>query len=222
MALQKIEKKLNQLFENSFSKVFPSRLEPIELSKKLIRELETTKQGNYLPHNISIYINVEDFHLILNDEANLVQKLEDSILTHSKEENYKLKGKPQIIISSDKKIKKGMVKFILSFDNVSTNQSAYLLIDNKFKKIEKDLTIGRSSQCDLMLIGQNISRQHAKINFIDHTFYISDTDSTNGVYVNDVKIQNNKQHILNNRDKIQIGDSLIIFRVSNKKSKVKK
>ncbi|MCA9907474.1 MAG: FHA domain-containing protein [Anaerolineae bacterium] len=50
-------------------------------------------------------------------------------------------------------------------------------------------TIGRADSNDIVIKEQRVSRQHAVINYRDGIFVISDLGSANGVYVNDVKIE---------------------------------
>ncbi|MBE0690165.1 MAG: FHA domain-containing protein [Anaerolineae bacterium] len=50
-------------------------------------------------------------------------------------------------------------------------------------------TIGRSEGNDIAVKEQRVSRQHAVINYRDGIFVISDLGSANGVYINDVKIE---------------------------------
>ena len=72
------------------------------------------------------------------------------------------------------------------------------------------LLIGRSSECDLRLDDGNVSRIHAKIFQKDNQWVLKDNQSTNGIYVNGEKID---ERILKNCDKIQIGTSVLAFKV---------
>jgi pSer/pThr/pTyr-binding forkhead associated (FHA) protein len=47
-----------------------------------------------------------------------------------------------------------------------------------------DATIGRAAGNDWMLPDQAVSGRHAAIVLVDGRFYITDTDSTNGIVVN--------------------------------------
>ena len=59
-------------------------------------------------------------------------------------------------------------------------------------KMEKDsVSIGRSSQCDLVISHESMSRQHCKIEFKDHEIFITDLGSINGVYIDGKKIPAN-------------------------------
>ena len=73
---------------------------------------------------------------------------------------------------------------------------------------KKDFIIGRSSDCDLPIPVDDVSRQHAKIFFRNEEYYIEDLGSTNGSYVNGITVA---KCVLRNNDQIEIGDVRMIF-----------
>lgn len=50
------------------------------------------------------------------------------------------------------------------------------------------VTIGRSSNNDVQIAEQHVSRQHALLNFRDGIFFVADLSSSNGTFVNDQRI----------------------------------
>src|SRR5215813_15321290 len=46
------------------------------------------------------------------------------------------------------------------------------------------LTVGRGTECDLVLPERQVSRQHIKIKLVGEQYYIQDLDSKNGTWVN--------------------------------------
>lgn len=64
-------------------------------------------------------------------------------------------------------------------------------------------TIGRQDGNDIVIKENNISRQHAKITFLNGEFFIEDLNSSNGTYINEVKIT--KSTKINNYDTFKIG-----------------
>ncbi len=69
-----------------------------------------------------------------------------------------------------------------------------------------ELVIGRSSDLDMVLIEDMVSRKHAKISLQPGQIYISDLGSTNGTFVNGEKI---KRARLKEGDRILIGTSIL-------------
>jgi DNA-binding response OmpR family regulator len=73
--------------------------------------------------------------------------------------------------------------------------------------VEKDrVTIGRSEDCDIVLVERQVSRHHAQIRRLDSaaslTYVLEDLGSSNGTYVNGREVT--EPHILQDGDEIQI------------------
>lgn len=61
----------------------------------------------------------------------------------------------------------------------------------------------------------NVSRQHGKIIFEDNNFFIIDTDSRNGIYLNrEIKLNKNEKYILKDGDELIIGQIFFRFEIS--------
>jgi adenylate cyclase len=70
------------------------------------------------------------------------------------------------------------------------------------------LTIGRRESCDISMNYPNISSLHCELNFRDGFWYIRDLNSTNGVKVNGVRIQ---EKLLRSRDEVVIGKRVYLI-----------
>ena len=68
------------------------------------------------------------------------------------------------------------------------------------------MVVGRSSELDIVLVEDMVSRRHAKIIVTDDQIFIQDLGSTNGTFVNGEKI---KRARLSEGDRILIGTSII-------------
>jgi pSer/pThr/pTyr-binding forkhead associated (FHA) protein len=68
--------------------------------------------------------------------------------------------------------------------------------------------IGRDPECEVHIPTTTISRQHVRIFCRGEEYHVEDLDSTNGTYINGVKI---KRCILRNNDQITVGDITITF-----------
>ena len=74
-------------------------------------------------------------------------------------------------------------------------------------RMNREIIIGRSSDLDMVLVEDMVSRRHAKISSTDAEIYIQDMGSTNGTFVNGEKI--NGRALLNEGDRILVGTSII-------------
>jgi hypothetical protein len=73
-------------------------------------------------------------------------------------------------------------------------------------KPNKQVVIGRSSELDMVLVEDMVSRKHAKITCQEGKVFIEDLGSTNGTFVNGEKV---KQGRLKEGDRILIGTSIL-------------
>jgi pSer/pThr/pTyr-binding forkhead associated (FHA) protein len=70
----------------------------------------------------------------------------------------------------------------------------------------QEIVIGRSSDLDMVLVEEMVSRRHARILLEDAVISIEDLGSTNGTFVNGEKIQ---KGVLKEGDRILIGTSIL-------------
>jgi diguanylate cyclase (GGDEF)-like protein len=73
--------------------------------------------------------------------------------------------------------------------------------------VSDDMTLGRGSEAEIRILGDAISRRHARIQRSGQEITISDLQSTNGTFVNGVKVTT---AVLADGDKIQIGSTTIL------------
>jgi diguanylate cyclase (GGDEF)-like protein len=70
------------------------------------------------------------------------------------------------------------------------------------------VTVGRAAECTFAFDDSSLSREHARIFFAAGAYVLKDNGSTNGSFVNDVRITTAKQ--LNDGDRVQFGSSTVV------------
>ncbi len=75
--------------------------------------------------------------------------------------------------------------------------------------ISSEITIGRDTSCDIFLPHVGVSRIHARITQESGNYYIMDVGSTNGIMVNDRRLEG--KQLLHEKDVISITNSKLIF-----------
>ena len=106
-----------------------------------------------------------------------------------------------------------MVRTNLS-ETVPVRERAYLQIlsPQERKRVielgDKDIVMGRSPECDIQFIVENVSRRHALVFFHNEEYMIEDLESTNGLFVNGVKVV---RCALRNNDQIELGGVRLLF-----------
>lgn len=78
--------------------------------------------------------------------------------------------------------------------------------------IREVLTLGRRESCDIRMPFPNISGLHAELNFRSGYWYIRDRNSTNGIKVNGVRVQ---EKLLHPGDKVTIGKRIYVISYSS-------
>ena len=71
-----------------------------------------------------------------------------------------------------------------------------------------DMKIGRKSSCDIHLDNLSVSGEHVNIFTIGDDSFIQDLGSTNGIYINNIKVT---KHHLKNGDQVAIGKYSLAF-----------
>jgi hypothetical protein len=71
---------------------------------------------------------------------------------------------------------------------------------------EKQILVGRSSELDMVLVEDMVSRKHARISMQGDQIWIEDLGSTNGTFVNGEKIKRTR---LKEGDRVLIGTSIL-------------
>lgn len=74
---------------------------------------------------------------------------------------------------------------------------------------KKEMIIGRMDDCDIALKSNSVSRKHAKIYLKESLWFLEDMNSTNGVFVNNTKLDT--PLALMHKDLIKIGESTLEF-----------
>ncbi len=93
-----------------------------------------------------------------------------------------------------------MIRFALRFISGKYQGGEFPMHDNR------EIVIGRSSELDMVLVEDMVSRKHSRISTGEGDLSIQDLGSTNGTFVNGERI---KQSKLKEGDRILIGTSII-------------
>ncbi|MBX3181836.1 MAG: GGDEF domain-containing protein [Polyangiaceae bacterium] len=74
--------------------------------------------------------------------------------------------------------------------------------------LDRPVVMGRDPSCDIHFDSDLISRQHARVESFAGYYQLQDLGSTNGTFVNDVKVQH---HRLRDGDRVGVGKVLLKF-----------
>ena len=216
MALQEFERRLERLVEGVFAKAFRRGLTPIEVGRRLTREMDVRRtvgvRGLIAPNEFRVAVSKDDHENVLAKmEQKLIRDLAGYVREHAREEGYVLVGPVDVRFEVDDKL--GAGEFLVASDMVEGEggpAGSLVTPDGSRIQIALDpITIGRHPDCDVVLNDQEVSRQHAEVRREDGEFLIVDLGSLNGTKVNGAGVKSSRP--LEDGDTIAIGAHTIRF-----------
>jgi hypothetical protein len=109
--LKSLETKIAGLVEGAFGRAFRSELRPVEIARKLAREMEEHKAISvsrvYVPNEYAVYVSPEDRERFADYEDALVTELEGYLLEHARLEKLALLSRPQVVFYTDDRLSLG-------------------------------------------------------------------------------------------------------------------
>jgi hypothetical protein len=109
--LRNLEAKLTDLVEGTFGRVFKSEVRPVELARKLVREMDEHKtvslSRTYVPNEYIVYLSADDRARLQGVEDSLIEELSAYLLEHARSERLALPSRPKIEFQTDERLALG-------------------------------------------------------------------------------------------------------------------
>jgi hypothetical protein len=103
--LRSIESKLEALFEGVFGRAFRTHVQPVELARKLVKEMDDHRTVSvsrvYVPNEYSVYLSPPDREQFASYEGSLKAELQEYLAEHARREGYVLLSAPTVVMHSD-------------------------------------------------------------------------------------------------------------------------
>jgi hypothetical protein len=103
--LRTIESKIESLVEGVFGRAFRTHVQPVELARKLAKEMDehrTVSVSNvYVPNEYSVYLSPTDREQFSGYEPSLIVELQDYLAEHARRERYALHSRPEVVLHTD-------------------------------------------------------------------------------------------------------------------------
>ncbi len=141
----------------------------------------------------------------------IIRKIDSQAQTQFKE----LQRQNRQLRQEIEKYKRHPLSLAHSFDNIYIEETLIgsgkivpkLVVDDHktqqvFKLNKLTMTLGRAEGNDIVIDNRTVSAHHATLTNEGGLFYIADNDSTNGIFVNDIRITKSK---IQTKDRIRIG-----------------
>jgi hypothetical protein len=105
MVLRGIEQRLEQIFEGVFGRAFRTNVQPVELARKLAKEMDEHRSTSvtrvYVPNEYTVYLSPRDREQFEGYENSLVGELEEYLSEHASREHYALLTPPRVVFETD-------------------------------------------------------------------------------------------------------------------------
>jgi hypothetical protein len=109
--LRNIEQKIEALFEGVFGRAFRTNVQPVELARKLAKEMDDHRMISvsrvYAPNEYSIYLSPGDREQFASYEESLTKELQEYLGEHAKRESYVLLSAPKVLLNTDSDLEVG-------------------------------------------------------------------------------------------------------------------
>ena len=109
--LRNLEAKIEGLVEGTFGRAFKSRVQPVELARKLAKEMNDNQTVSvsrvYVPNQYAVFLSPDDREGFSSYEPALKKELSDYLLEHSRKEGLALLTRPQIDFKTDERLNLG-------------------------------------------------------------------------------------------------------------------
>ena len=103
--LRNLEQKLADLVEGTFSRAFRSEVRPVEIARKLAKEMDEHRvqslSRTYAPNEYAVWLSPQDREQLGGYEGELRDELAGYLLEHARRERLALVSRPQVEFRTD-------------------------------------------------------------------------------------------------------------------------
>ncbi len=217
--LRSIERRLETLVEGVFARAFHSGLRPVELGRRLLREMDDCRSvgvsgRTVVPNVYSIRLGPEDAEGFAAFSSSLLRELSDLVREYARQEGYHFMGSVNVALVSEERRRPGTFAVLGQFlDSGLGAGERSLVLPGGHRVLLADFvtTIGRLPECGVQLVDPSVSRVHAELRAQGDGYVVVDLGSTNGTRVNGVRVG---ERALADGDELQFGTVPVRFSTS--------
>jgi hypothetical protein len=109
--LRNLESRIEGLVEGVFSRAFSSEVQPVELARRLAKEMDSHKTAGvarvYVPNEYTVFLSSRDRDRLEGYERSLEQELSGYLLEHARRRSYDLLTRPEVEFKTDERLRLG-------------------------------------------------------------------------------------------------------------------
>jgi len=213
------ERRLENLVEGVFARVFRSGVRPVELGRRIAREMDIGRsvdvRGRTLvPNEFTVVVSGDDADRLEGIREQLEAELADAVREHARDEGYVFSGPVEVSLWQDETLREGEFRIESRFGRGpgGVGPGSLVLPDGqRFVLDAETVRIGRHPDSEVLLNDPKASRNHAEIRPQGDAFVLSDLGSTNGTRVNGIAV---REHSLSDGDDLAFGSTHLRFEAS--------
>jgi hypothetical protein len=208
------------MVEGVFARAFKSSIRPIELGRRLVREIDDHRSVDVrgrtiVPNAFTFYLSPPDADELEAIHEALRRELADAAREYARDEGYFFMGPVHVDLVVDPRLKSGRFGLESHLEEAPQGSPTGALVLPNGDRVplgEQPVTIGRLPGCEIVLADPNVSRRHTEVRQAGRGFVVTDLNSTNGTTVNDVRV--GADHPLEDGDVVTVGATRIRFEAS--------
>lgn len=109
--LRNLEARIESLVEGVFSRAFSSQVQPVEIARKLAKEMDAHRTASvsrvYVPNQYTVWLGPDDRGRLEGYERSLEQELSAYLLEHARRHDYALLTRPEVKLETDERLRLG-------------------------------------------------------------------------------------------------------------------
>jgi hypothetical protein len=238
-ALGRFESFMENMVEGSVAWLFRSPVQPSEIAKRLERAMESQQMISVrrviVPNFYRAFLNPQDFAAFQPIRAEVEQEMANYLTELAQERGFTMLEHPHVELAPDPDVPKRGIQVTAETTSVAPQvpggdqtqvfqpaqpaqaqpRASLVLAGGSGRHVipleSTMLTIGRGLNNDIILEDTRVSRHHAQLRYRSRRFWVADTGSTNGTFVNGEAIE---ERALNDGDVISLGGLEVVFRES--------
>lgn len=148
-----LENMFERYIEGFFNKKFSSGLQPIEIGKQLVREMDDEKtvgvSKTYVPNLYMVYLNSVDYSRISSYSQSICNELSLYVMEQAKLRQYTIIGIPIIEFKEDEITTKGNFHVVSSFSKPLPEEKK-IVSENIESPVESDTRVFDKIECNMI------------------------------------------------------------------------
>ena len=161
--LRNLEDKIADLVEGTFGRVFRTQVRPVEIARKLAREMDEHKtvsvSRTYVPNEYAVWLSSEDRERFEGVEHEVIDELAAYLLEHARRERLALISRPQIEFRTDDRLSLGefgiqarMVRAHDQQDDAEQGDHGKTMVYSTSSRVQEELHDARTARAGRAMV----------------------------------------------------------------------